>query len=150
MDYLFETPNWNLKSEAGPFLENANSSQGFDYSQELGRKIDSMESATMQDSKRFSKQFGRCWRHRFPGKKLSHSTPRLHRRQEPLGLFEANVSGRKQVIYRDWTLAGQLEQAGKLGYTFMVVDSQKTPTNRHVHHGIQTSQLSFAPEARGL
>jgi len=34
----------------------------------------------------------------------------------------------------------KLEKNVHLRYTFWVVDSQKTPSNRHVHQGIQTSQ----------
>jgi hypothetical protein len=48
-----------------------------------------------------------------------------------------NVNNRKQISYLPQGQLFGLEKTGHFGYTFVVVDSQKIPTNRHVHQGIQ-------------
>ena len=44
----------------------------------------------------------------------------------------------------------ELEKMVRFGYTFAVVDSRKTPTNRHVHQGIYARSSCSAPGAGGL
>jgi hypothetical protein len=66
----------------------------------------------------------------------------LDRRQSLVRLVEVNVSDRKQVIYKHPASTEKVEKTGQFSYTACVVDSQKIPTNRHVHHGIQTGKLA--------
>jgi hypothetical protein len=58
-------------------------------------------------------------------------------RQSPASPAVTNVNNRKQISYLPQGQLFGLEKTGHFGYTFVVVDSQKIPTNRHVHQGIQ-------------
>jgi hypothetical protein len=97
------------------------------------------------DCKRFSKAFGACWKRRFRRRKRSDFTAKSSRQQCLANLAEVNVNDRKQVIYKHPAATEKVEKASQLSYTVGVVDSQKIPTNRHVHQGIQTQKVCSAP-----
>jgi hypothetical protein len=103
------------------------------------------------DCKRFLKPFGGCWKRRFRRRKRSDFTPKSSRQQSLANLAEVNVNDRKQVIYKHPACTEKVEKASQLSYTVCVVDSQKIPTNRHVHQGIQAQKSVLrAREHRGL
>ena len=68
----------------------------------------------------------------------------------PEGLAEPGIraiSIRNESLYCEVKAGFAIERNGRLCYNFCVVDSQKSPTNRHVRQGIESSKLCFAPEA---
>ena len=107
------------------------------WHEELRRKLMRWKSATTPDFKRFSKPSGRCWRLRFLRKNPLDFTPPSNCRRSPASPAVTNVNNRKQISYLPQGQLFGLEKTGHFGYTFVVVDSQKIPTNRHVHQGIQ-------------
>jgi len=76
-----------------------------------------------------------------PAKKTIGFHGKSGRRQSLANLADVSVNDTKQVIYKHKAVTEKVEKAGQFSYTVCVVDSQKIPTNRHVHHGIQTRKL---------
>src|SRR5437588_4908127 len=111
-----------------------------------GEKSTLWKSVMTQGFKQFSRPFARCWRLRFPRKKRSDFTPKFKPLESQTGLSNLNVSIRKHVIYRRSNPVSRLEKTSQFRYTLWVVDSQKNPTDRHVHHGY--SDLAVALRAR--
>jgi hypothetical protein len=105
--------------------------------EELRRKIDAME-------KRYDARFQAVFETirqmlatPIPAKKPIGFHAPSNCRQSPASPAVTNVNNRKQISYLPQGQLFGLEKTGHFGYTFVVVDSQKIPTNRHVHQGIQ-------------
>ncbi len=77
-----------------------------------------------------------------PMKKRWDFTPKRLRRQSSQSRINLSVNNRKQVRYQSFEQISDLENAANFSYTLFVVDSQKTPTNRHVHQAIQHSHCA--------
>ena len=108
------------------------------WHEELLRKIDAMEKRYDARFQAVFEAIRRMLERQFRQRKRLDFTPKSGPRQSPANLADLSVIDRKQVIYKHKASTEKVEKTGQFSYTVCVVDSQKIPTDRHVHHGIQT------------
>jgi hypothetical protein len=108
--------------------------------EDLRRNIDAIREALRREISGVFEAIRQMLETPIPKKKAIGFTPNQHPRQSRLDRPALAVSNRKHTFYMSERLLPGLENTPRFGYTYPVVDSQKIPTNRHVHQGIQALQ----------